>query len=103
MSAELPIERISPGPVKRDSLCEWHTSEIRELKDRTEDIPLLAQKLDALIVDMGIVKNLLDNKYVTRERFNDVVLPLQKAVYAAISIICLGVLGAILGLVLVKR
>jgi hypothetical protein len=59
-------------------------------------IEVAIEQIRQLRVDVNEVKNKLDANYVTKDEFD----PIKKLVYGVVSIVLVGVMGALLALVI---
>jgi len=62
------------------------------------DFAVMSTNIENIGDDVKEIKNALKEDYVTKTEFE----PVKKIVYGVVSIILLGVVGAIIGLVIIK-
>jgi tetrahydromethanopterin S-methyltransferase subunit B len=90
---ETTPERFSAG-MRHDELCNQHGRDIQELKEDTKDYPVVIERLETLTKTVNGMRQDLDNKFVTREKFDDTVVLLQRIVFGFIGLIIVGVVSA---------
>lgn len=65
---------------------------------KSGDIGIIQKDIEYIKRDVSEIKQKLDKDYVTKEEFD----PVRKVVYGLISVILLAVVGALVGLVVIK-
>ena len=62
------------------------------------NLALMAQDINYIKTEVAEIKASLEAKYVTQMEFD----PIRKVVYGMVSLILVGVIGALIGLVIIK-
>jgi len=71
------------------------TRTINNQNTNTQNIDVIATKIDYIQRDVADIKRKLEADYVTREEFE----PIKKIVYGMVSVILLAVIGALVAVV----
>ena len=64
----------------------------------TQNIDVIATKIDYIQRDVSDIKSKLESEYVTQDQFE----PVKRIVYGMVSVILLAVIGAVVALVIRK-
>jgi hypothetical protein len=74
------------------------TQNTLDITQMTVDLAVILSEINYIKSDVKDIKIKLENDYVTQDQFE----PVKKIVYGLVSVILLAVIGAVVGLVILK-